>query len=113
MQEYTLKSFDNLLLEELRDPEAAAIYLQDAWEDSTEEFLVALRKYVQANGGMARCAERAHITREALYRMLSEKGNPELRSLRAILQANGLRFSLTGPLPNVRPPERVSFAETP
>jgi probable addiction module antidote protein len=93
-QEYKLKDFDELLFEELRDPEAAAIYLQDAWEDSTEEFLIALRKYVQANGGMARFAEKAHITREALYRMLSEKGNPELRSIRAILDAGGVRFSI-------------------
>ena len=93
--EYRLKDFDEILLEDLRDPEAAAIYLQDAWEDSAEEFLVALRKYVQANGGMARCAEKAQVTREALYRMLSDKGNPELRSVRAVLEATGLRLSVT------------------
>lgn len=91
---YNLKDFDEVLYEALRDPESATIYLQDAWEDSTEEFLIALRKYVQANGGMARCAERAHISREALYRMLSETGNPELRSIRAILQASGIVFSI-------------------
>lgn len=90
--DYRLKDFDEILFAELRDPEAAALYLQDAWNDSAEEFLVALRKYVQANGGMARCAEKAHLTREALYRMLSEKGNPELRSVRAVLQATGLRL---------------------
>ena len=94
MPKYRLKDFDEILFEDLRDPEAAALYLQDAWEDSAEEFLVALRKYVQANGGMARCAEKAHLTREALYRMLSEKGNPELRSVRAVLQATGLRLSV-------------------
>ncbi|MDQ2687437.1 MAG: putative addiction module antidote protein [Armatimonadota bacterium] len=94
--EYKLKDFDEILFEALRDPESAAIYLQDAWEDSVEEFLIALRKYVQANGGMAQCAERAHISREALYRMLSETGNPELRSIRAVLQANGLGFSIAG-----------------
>lgn len=97
MPEYALKDFDEILLAELRDPEAAGIYLQDAWEDSAEEFLVALRKYVQANGGMAQCAEKSHLTREALYRMLSEKGNPELRSMRAVLQAVGLRLSV-GPV---------------
>jgi probable addiction module antidote protein len=93
--EYKFKDFDVLLYEALRDPESAEIYLQDAWEDSTEEFLIALCKYVQANGGMTRCAEKAHLTREALYLMLSGKGNPELRSIRAVLQANGIRFSLT------------------
>lgn len=102
MGQFALRSFDELLLEELRDPEAAAIYLQDAWEDSTEEFLVALRKYVQANGGMSQCAERAHLSREALYRMLSENGNPEVRSLRAILDAGGLTLTIA------RPPERIA-----
>ena len=90
-----LKDFDERLRQELRDPEFAAAYLQDAWDDSVEEFLVALRKYIQANGGMNRCAEKAHITREALYRMLSETGNPELRSIRAVLQVSGLDLSIS------------------
>jgi probable addiction module antidote protein len=89
-----LKNFDERLLEELSDPEFAAAYLQDAWGDSLEEFLVALRKYIQANDGMSRCAKKAHISREALYRMLSETGNPELRSIRAVLQASGLELSI-------------------
>lgn len=89
-----LKDFDERLRRELRDPEFAAAYLRDAWDDSIEEFLVALRKYIQANDGMSRCAEKAHITREALYRMLSETGNPELRSIRAVLQASGLDLSI-------------------
>ncbi len=91
---YSLQNFDEYLFSELRDPAFAAAYLQDAWEDSTEEFLVALRKVVQANGGLTQCAAKARVTREALYRMLSEKGNPELRSIRAVLEANGIRFAI-------------------
>jgi probable addiction module antidote protein len=89
-----LASFNVYLFEKLRDPEFAAIYLQDALEDSPEEFLVALRKYVQANGGMTRCAEQTQLARESLYRMLSEQGNPEWRSINAILKAHGLRLSI-------------------
>ena len=89
-----LKHFDETLYQELQDPEFAAAYLQDALDDSLEEFLIALRKYVQANGGMAQCAEQTHLTREALYRMLSETGNPALRSVYAILNARGLRLSI-------------------
>lgn len=44
---------------------------------------------------MERCAEKARLTREALDQMLSETSNPDLRSIRAVLQANGIRFSLT------------------
>jgi DNA-binding phage protein len=43
---------------------------------------------------MSRCAEKAHLAREAIYRMLSEEGNPEFRSVEAILEANGLKFSI-------------------
>lgn len=97
LKSFDLKSFDAILGEDLRDPEFASAYLQDAWEDSAEEFLIALRKYVQANGGMAQCAEKANVSREALYRMLSATGNPELRSVRAVLQACGLRVSVNHP----------------
>ena len=90
-----LKSFDETLMQELRDPEFAAAYLNDALEDSTAEFLVALRKYVQASGGMGTVAARAHLSREALYRMLSSTGNPEFRSVHAVLKAGGLDIGVT------------------
>ncbi|MCX6382000.1 MAG: putative addiction module antidote protein [Armatimonadetes bacterium] len=87
-----LQRFDEILYKELQDREFAIAYLEDALSESTEEFLIALRKYVQANQGMTKCAEAASINREALYRMLSEKGNPELDSLTAILTACGFKL---------------------
>ena len=89
-----LKNFDEHLYQELQNPEFAAAYLEDALNDSLEEFLIALRKYVQANGGMSRCAEQTQLARESLYRMLSGEGNPELRSVYAILKSHGLRLSI-------------------
>ena len=89
-----LRSFEEGLLRELQTPEFAAAYLEDALTESVEEFLVALRKYVQANGGMTHGAEQSTLTREALYRMLSTEGNPELRSIHALLRAHGLKFSI-------------------
>ena len=56
MEEMTLKSFDDLILSGMRDPEYATAYLQDALDDSMEDFLRALGKYVKANGGIAKCA---------------------------------------------------------
>jgi DNA-binding phage protein len=49
-----LKSFDESLLLELQDKEFAAAYLADALNESTEEFLIALRKYIETNGGTFR-----------------------------------------------------------
>lgn len=57
--------------------------------------MLALRHVAQAQGGVAKIARKAKLTREATYKMLSTSGNPELRSLRAILAATGLRITVT------------------
>ena len=49
----------------------------------------------ESRGGVARIAEKTGLNREALYRTLSKRGNPQLRSLTAILNATGLRLSVT------------------
>jgi len=48
--------------------------------------------------GMAELARRTGLSRETLYRTLSDKGNPRLDTLGAILGAFGLRLTLA-PLP--------------
>ena len=55
---------------------------------------VALRTVADAVGGMAELAEKTGLSRETLYRTLSEKGNPRLDTLTAILGAFGLRLSV-------------------
>jgi probable addiction module antidote protein len=82
------------LLDGLSDPLEAAHYLEAALEDSDEMFLVALRDVAEARQ-MAKVAEHAGVAREALYRMLREKGNPTYKSLASILEAVGLRLSVT------------------
>ena len=56
--------------------------------------MLALRQIAQAQGGMAEIARKAKLTREATYRILSNRGNPELKSLSALLRAAGLRLSV-------------------
>lgn len=56
--------------------------------------MLALRHVALAQGGVAEIASRSQLTREATYRMLSESGNPELKSLTAVLRAAGLRLSV-------------------
>ena len=55
---------------------------------------VALRTVADAIGGMTALAEKAGLSRETLYRTLSERGNPRLDTLAAILAAFGLRLSV-------------------
>jgi probable addiction module antidote protein len=43
---------------------------------------------------MAALAEKANLSRESLYRMLSKRGNPEFKSLYSLLRAMGLRIAV-------------------
>mgnify|MGYP000930784136 FL=1 len=84
------------LIEALKDPAEAAAYLNAALEEGDKEtFLLALRNIAEANGGMKAVAEKAHLNRESLYRTLSRRGNPEIRTLFNLLHGVGLRLSVT------------------
>ncbi len=87
---------DDWLLEKLKDAEFAAEYLNAASEDDDPKtYLTALRKVVEARGGMASVAEKTHLSRETLYRTLSTRGNPTIKTLTAVLKATGLRFGVS------------------
>jgi probable addiction module antidote protein len=55
---------------------------------------IALRTVADAVGGMTVLAEKTGLSRETLYRTLSDRGNPRLDTLSAILAAFGLRLSV-------------------
>lgn len=87
-------------VEELRnDREFALEYLKAALEslDNPDErgvSLIMLRALAEAYGGLGAVAAKAGISRESLYRSLSPKGNPTLKTLVAVLNTLGLRLSV-------------------
>ena len=86
---------------ELRaDRELAVEYLKFSIEslNNPEEragALLSLRAVAEAYGGLGAVAAQAGISRESLYRALSPKGNPTLKTLVAVLNTVGLRLSVT------------------
>ena len=83
------------LIEWLKKPQHAAAYLSEAIEEGDKElFLLALRNVAEASGGMSSVAEKAHLNRENLYRMLSKRGNPEIKSIFNLLHAVGLKLTI-------------------
>lgn len=83
------------LIASLKDPCEAAAYLNAAIEEGDRaEFLLALRNVAEAHGGMAALSDKAQLSRESLYRMLSKRGNPEIKSLLSLLHAMGLRLAV-------------------
>jgi probable addiction module antidote protein len=85
---------------ELRaDRERAVEYLKAAMEsldnpDDRAGGLLALRTVAEAYGGLGAVATEAGISRESLYRALSPKGNPTLKTLLAVLKTVGMRLSV-------------------
>ena len=83
------------LADYLQSPGDVASYLNAALEDGDERVLLAaLRNAAEAVGGMAEVARRSGLSRESLYRALSEKGNPRWSTLVAVLRALGVRVSI-------------------
>jgi probable addiction module antidote protein len=96
-----VSSHHDWAVKELReDREFAVEFLKAAMEylDNPEERgggLLALRAVAEAYGGLGAVAAAAGISRESLYRALSPKGNPTLKTLVAVLKAVGLRLTVT------------------
>lgn len=77
------------------DPDLAAEYLNSVLEDGDEtDLLLALRSLSKAFGGVQEVARQAEVNVHTLYRTLSEQGNPELKTLSAILKAMGMRLAV-------------------
>ncbi len=92
------KNYDASLLEALRDTEEAAAYLAASLEDpdnpdAEKLFLMAVRNVAIAQG-MTELARKTNLSRESLYKALSANGDPKHSTLKTVLRAVGLRFTV-------------------
>jgi probable addiction module antidote protein len=76
------------------NPEEAEAYLEaalDAFEEdnNTQALLLALRTVAEAQGGIPELARRLDMEKMTLYKALSDKGNPRLSTIGAILHGLG------------------------
>jgi probable addiction module antidote protein len=81
------------------DRELAVEYLKAAMQslddpDDRAAALLALRTVAEAYGGLGAVAAQAGLSRESLYRALSPKGNPTLKTILAVLRAVGMKLSV-------------------
>lgn len=92
-------SYEDRLIESLKDPLEAQAYLEVALEDyeqtgETDPFLLALKDVAKAQGGIGALSQRAGLNREHLYRVLSSKSQPRMDKLLAIVSGLGFRLRL-------------------
>ena len=92
------KPYTPMLLSRLRDPDYAMNYLTEVLQHETQEaFLIALRHVIEAREeSVADLAEEIGVTRQGLYKMLSDDGNPRLSTLSQLLKALGMTIKISG-----------------
>lgn len=87
-------SFDDYMVESMKDPIQAAAYIEAVIElEDPAALLVALRHVAKAHG-MAEVARRANVADKNLFKALSATGNPTLSTVHKVLAAVGLRLSV-------------------
>lgn len=92
---------DKLMIETLRAaPDYADEYLKTALEEINEPgglggFLIALRRVLEARGGITEAAKKSGLARQSIYRALSENGNPTLSTLAQLAAVAGLQLTLS------------------
>lgn len=81
----------------LTDPKEAAAYLEDVLQEKgpkrKKHILKALRDIARAHG-IKNLARGSESKRRAIYKSLSDTGNPSLETLLALLEGFGLRLSV-------------------
>ncbi|MFA6527046.1 MAG: hypothetical protein WCT20_01340 [Candidatus Babeliales bacterium] len=93
----TYATYDEFLHERLKNQKLAIAYLNEALQDDDRNvFLIALKDVLDAQGNdISTLAKKAHITRQNLYRMLSQKGNPRWNSITSLIDVMGFHVQLS------------------
>jgi len=89
-----LKTSSYDVAEHLRTPEEMAAYL-DAWLDEASDDVSGIARAlgdIARAKGMSQVAKEAGLSRESLYRALSEGGNPSFATVLKVARALGLRL---------------------
>src|SRR5258708_39590401 len=81
--------------EYLDSNEAINAYMEEALETDDPAFIAKALGTIARARGMSRIAKKAGLSRESLYKALSTEGNPEFGTIIRVMQALGLKFSIT------------------
>ncbi|MDM9629381.1 putative addiction module antidote protein [Rhizobium sp. S152] len=78
----------------LKTPEDRLLYLEAAFDDGDPALIAHALGDVARTVGMTSIAKDAGVTREALYKALSETGDPRLSTFFGVIKALGLKISI-------------------
>ena len=81
--------------EDLIDPSEQAALLDEAFASGDPKFITVALGAVARARGMSALATETGLSRPALYRALSEDGDPQLSSLLRVISALGYKLAVT------------------
>ena len=79
--------------EYLDGPESIAAYLEAVFDDGDPALIAAALGDVARAMGMTQLAAKAGVTREALYKALSQTGDPRLSTFLGVMKGLGIKLS--------------------
>ncbi|MDR1422653.1 MAG: putative addiction module antidote protein [Coriobacteriales bacterium] len=81
--------------EHLDNDEAMALYLEAAFAENDAALIAAALGDIARAKGMSDIARKTGLARESLYRSLSPEGNPEMGTILKVMDALGLKLSVS------------------
>jgi probable addiction module antidote protein len=91
LAEVKFKSFDASRY--IDSPETELVFVQEAFDSGDARVIAAAIGEIARARGMSQLARDAGVSRESLYRSLSEDGNPRLDTLMKVLGQLGIKLS--------------------
>jgi probable addiction module antidote protein len=79
--------------EDLDTPEAITVFVNEALKTDDAAYIAHALGVVARAKGMAGIAREAGLSREQLYRTLSNEGNPTLKTTLAVMKALGISLT--------------------
>ena len=86
-----IKNFD--ITKYLQSEEDVALYLEAVMDEDPALLPAALREVARVSGGMSELARRTGLSREALYRSLTEESDPRYSTICKVVAAYGSQLT--------------------
>jgi len=93
------RTFNEYFIEKLKKPEEAKAHLELAIAEYEKDgdsaaFMLMLRFIAEAQGGIATLAQKSHLNRQNLYKILTGKTTPRFDTTIAIMKGLGYRVNI-------------------
>lgn len=92
-------NFDEYMVGELQNPKEAKLFLAVSMEEYEKDkdvaaLMRAFRLVAEAQGGIAKLAEKAHLNRQNLYKVLTGKAVPRLDTILSLIHGLGFKVKV-------------------